>query len=95
MKYGAEARGWTVPSRAQYDAWTRGAQSIFTGSPAQVADRLISVGRLVGADRYGMQMGWAGVPHATVMTAIELLGTEVLPEVRKELGPAVAAADAA
>jgi hypothetical protein len=37
-----------------------------------------------------MQMDWAGVPHAQVMTAIELLGTEVLPQVRKELGDAPA-----
>jgi probable LLM family oxidoreductase len=86
MKYGARARGWTVPSRADYDTAARGAQAIFAGSPNEVADRLISVGKLVGADRYGMQMDWAGVPHAKVMTAIELLGTEVLPQVRKELG---------
>ncbi|MCU1684495.1 MAG: Oxidoreductase [Amycolatopsis sp.] len=86
MKYGARARGWSVPSRADYDNYARGSQSIFAGSPNEVADRLISVGKLVGADRYGLQMDWAGVPHAQVMTAIELLGTEVLPQVRKELG---------
>jgi alkanesulfonate monooxygenase SsuD/methylene tetrahydromethanopterin reductase-like flavin-dependent oxidoreductase (luciferase family) len=92
MKYGAQARGWAVPSRAHYDAWTTKARAIFAGSPDEVADRLITVGRLVGADRYGLQMDWAGVPHAAVMKAIELLGTEVLPQVRRELG---AAADAA
>ncbi|WP_309110818.1 LLM class flavin-dependent oxidoreductase [Saccharothrix sp.] len=86
MKYGARARGWTVPSRAEYDAWTAGAQSIFAGSPQEVAERLISVGRLVGADRYAMQMDWSGVPHKLVMESIELLGTEVLPLVRAELG---------
>ncbi|XVV07907.1 LLM class flavin-dependent oxidoreductase [Actinosynnema sp. CA-248983] len=86
MKYGARARGWSVPSRAEYDAWTAGAQSIFAGSPQEVAERLISVGRLVGADRYAMQMDWSGVPHKLVMESIELLGTEVLPLVRAELG---------
>ncbi|PPK63640.1 LLM class flavin-dependent oxidoreductase [Actinokineospora auranticolor] len=86
MEYGARARGWTVPSRADYDGYARGAQSIFAGSPDEVADRMISVGRLVGADRYAMQMDWSGVPHKTVMAGIELLGTEVLPQVRKELG---------
>jgi probable LLM family oxidoreductase len=83
MKYGAKARGWPIPSRAEYDQAAHGAQSIFAGSPAEVAERLISVGTLVSADRYAMQMDWAGVPHAQVMTAIELLGTEVLPEVRR------------
>ncbi|MEU4443852.1 LLM class flavin-dependent oxidoreductase [Actinosynnema sp. NPDC050801] len=92
MKYGARARGWPVPSRAEYDEWTRGARSIFAGSPAEIAERLVSVGRLVGADRYAMQMDWSGVPHRLVMEAIELLGTEVMPLVRAELGsPAVGA----
>jgi hypothetical protein len=86
MKYGARARGWTVPSRAEYDEWTRGARSIFAGSPEEVAERLISVGGLVRADRYAMQMDWSGVPHRLVMDAIELLGTEVMPLVHKELG---------
>ncbi|MEU5696751.1 LLM class flavin-dependent oxidoreductase [Actinosynnema sp. NPDC020468] len=86
MKYGARARGWAVPSRAEYDAWTENANSIFAGSPQEVAERLISVGRLVGADRYALQMDWAGVPHKLVMEAIELIGTEILPLVRAELG---------
>jgi probable LLM family oxidoreductase len=95
MKYGARARGWSVPGRAHYDAWTRGAQAIFAGSPDEIAERMITVGRLVGADRYGMQMDWSGVPHPLVLKAIELLGTEVLPQVRKELGPGDAAGRAA
>ncbi|MFD4250479.1 LLM class flavin-dependent oxidoreductase [Amycolatopsis thermoflava] len=86
MKYGARARGWAVPTRAEYDAYTAGASSLFTGSPNEVADRLIAVGKLVGADRYAMQMDWSGVPQKHVMTAIELLGTEVLPQVQAEFG---------
>ncbi len=86
MKYGSRARGWAVPSRADYDEMTRGSQAIFAGSPAEIAERLISVGGLVDADRYGMQMDWSGVPHDRVMTAIELLGTEILPQVREALG---------
>jgi probable LLM family oxidoreductase len=84
MKYGAQARGWAIPSRAEYDSYTHNAQSLFTGSPAEIAERLITVGKLTGADRYAMQMDWSGVPHAKIMRAIELLGTEVLPAVRKE-----------
>ncbi|MFC6089837.1 LLM class flavin-dependent oxidoreductase [Saccharothrix lopnurensis] len=95
MRYGARARGWSVPSRADYDAWTRDANSIFAGSPEEVAERLVSVGRLVGADRYAMQMDWSGVPHRLVMEAIELLGTEVMPLVEKELGTPARGAGAA
>ncbi|WP_204456320.1 LLM class flavin-dependent oxidoreductase [Actinokineospora baliensis] len=86
MKYGARSRGWSVPSRADYDAYAHNAQALFAGSPAEIADRMISVGKLVGADRYAMQMDWSGVPHKQVMAAIELLGTEVLPQVRAEFG---------
>jgi len=85
MKYGAKARGWSIPSRTDYDHAARGSQAILAGSPDEIAERLITVGRLVDADRYALQMDWAGVPHARVMTAIELLGTEVLPQVRSEL----------
>ncbi len=83
MKYGARARGWAIPSRSDYDEMTRGSQAIFAGSANEIAERLISVGQLVDADRYGMQMDWSGVPHERVMAAIELLGTQVLPQVQK------------
>ena len=69
-----------------HDRMTDGARALFTGSPNEVAERIIEVGTLVGADRYAMQMDWSGVPHAEVMTAIELLGTEVLPQVTAALG---------
>jgi alkanesulfonate monooxygenase SsuD/methylene tetrahydromethanopterin reductase-like flavin-dependent oxidoreductase (luciferase family) len=84
MKYGARARGWAVPTRAEYDGYTRDANALFVGSPQEIAERLVAVGKLTGADRYAMQMDWSGVPHAEVMRAIELLGTEVLPLVEKE-----------
>jgi probable LLM family oxidoreductase len=83
MKNGAIERGWSVPSRADYDELARDARSILAGSPAEIAERLISVATLVSADRYALQMDWAGVPHERVMASIELLGTEVLPLVQQ------------
>ena len=91
MEYGAQARGWNVPSRMDYNDYVRRARTIFAGSPAEIADRMITVGQLVRADRYAMQMDWAGVPHLHVMRAIELLGTEVLPDVRREFASPAAA----
>lgn len=81
MEYGSKARGWSVPGREDYDHYTEGAGMIFAGSPDEIAERLISVGELTGADRYAMHMDWAGVPHENVMTAIELLGTRIKPQV--------------
>lgn len=86
MQYGAAARGWSVPSRADYDHMADGASMIFAGSPDEVAARLISVGQLTKADRYFLQMDWSGVPHQHVMRAIELLGTRVKPQVDAALG---------
>jgi probable LLM family oxidoreductase len=85
MEYGSRARGWSVPGKDEYDHFTDGAQMIFAGSPHEIAERLIQVGELTGADRYLMHMDWAGVPHEHVMRAIELMGSEVLPQVRAAL----------
>ncbi|MET0233040.1 MAG: LLM class flavin-dependent oxidoreductase [Kibdelosporangium sp.] len=84
MRYGSESRGWPMPTRAHYDQYTKDANALLTGSPQEIADKLITVGKLVGADRYAIQMDWSGVPHSAIMTAIELLGTEVLPQVQRE-----------
>src|SRR4051794_13534697 len=87
MKYGAKARGWQIPSRADYDRETEGARALFPGSPDEVAERIIEVGQLLGADRYAMQMDWSGVPQPLVLKAIELLGTRVLPQVQAAFRP--------
>ncbi|PUB20810.1 putative LLM family oxidoreductase [Promicromonospora sp. AC04] len=85
MSYGAQARGWPLPTRADYDQYTDGAGSLLVGSPSEVADRLIQIAAVVQPDRYALQLDWAGVPHRDVMNAIELLGTEVLPQIRREI----------
>lgn len=86
MRYGAEARGWSVPSRADYDHYVHGSRMLLAGSPNEIADRLITIGGLIRADRYALQMDWSGVPHETVLRAIELYGTEVRPQVEAALG---------
>lgn len=58
---------------------------VFAGSPDEVADRILHLHGLLGHDRQILQMDVGGMPHATYLRAIELLGTEVLPRVRKEL----------
>lgn len=59
---------------------------VFAGSPAEVADRILGLHQLLGHDRQILQMDVGGMPHADYLKSIELLGTEVLPQVRKELG---------
>jgi probable LLM family oxidoreductase len=83
MEYGAEARGWSIPSRGDYDHYTHNARTLLVGSPAEIAERIIAIGKRIDADRYALQFDWSGVPHDRVMTAIELFGTEVRPLVEE------------
>lgn len=59
---------------------------VFAGSPDEVADRILHLHGLLGHTRQILQMDVGGMPHTTYLKAIELLGTEVLPQIRKELG---------
>jgi alkanesulfonate monooxygenase SsuD/methylene tetrahydromethanopterin reductase-like flavin-dependent oxidoreductase (luciferase family) len=52
------------------------------GSPAQVVEALVRQHR-AGATHASMRVSWPGMPQADVLTGIELLGREVLPEVRR------------
>jgi alkanesulfonate monooxygenase SsuD/methylene tetrahydromethanopterin reductase-like flavin-dependent oxidoreductase (luciferase family) len=61
---------------------------VFAGGPNEIADRILHLHSLLGHTRQILQMDVGGMPHATFLEGIELLGTEVLPQIRKELGTA-------
>jgi alkanesulfonate monooxygenase SsuD/methylene tetrahydromethanopterin reductase-like flavin-dependent oxidoreductase (luciferase family) len=52
------------------------------GSPAQVVDALVAQHR-AGVTHATMRVGWPGMAQKDVLAGIELLGREVLPEVRR------------
>jgi alkanesulfonate monooxygenase SsuD/methylene tetrahydromethanopterin reductase-like flavin-dependent oxidoreductase (luciferase family) len=58
---------------------------VFAGEPDQVAERILHLHELLGHSRQILQMDVGGMPHATFLKSIELLGTKVLPRIRKEL----------
>jgi len=58
---------------------------VFAGEPDQVAERILHLHELLGHSRQILQMDVGGMPHATFLKSIELLGTKVLPQIRKEL----------
>jgi len=45
---------------------------------------------LGGVARFTFQMNASSLPHAKLMTAIEVLGTKVAPQVRRETGQTAA-----
>ena len=76
-------RGWPPMSRAQFDAMREPRGSLFVGDPDEVAEKLIAHHALFGHQRALFQMGLGTLPHREVLRAIELLGTEVAPRVRR------------
>ena len=58
---------------------------VFAGGPNEVADRILHLHQLLGHDRQILQMDVGGMPHPAFLKAIELLGAEVLPQIKKEM----------
>ena len=58
---------------------------VFVGGPDEVADRILQLHELLGHTRQILQMDVGGMPHATYLKSIELLGTRVLPQIREAL----------
>lgn len=83
-KIGRE-RGWSPVSRQQFDEARTLRGSDFVGSPGQVIEKILFQHEIFQHDRFLIQLGLGAIPHQKMMRAIELLGTEVAPVVRKEI----------
>ncbi|MDO8501949.1 MAG: LLM class flavin-dependent oxidoreductase [Gemmatimonadaceae bacterium] len=84
-KIGRE-RGWSPPTRRQFDAERSPRGAMVLGSPQEVIDKILFEHSLFGMTRFLIQFTVGTLPHATVMRSIELFGTKVAPAVRKEVG---------
>ena len=78
-------RGWPPTSRAQFDAETALRGAAFVGSPQEVIDKILYQYEIFRHQRFLIQLTVGPMPHEKVMRAIELLGTEVAPVVRREV----------
>lgn len=92
MRRIAAERGFPAPSGVTYNMETAPAGALFVGNPEQVAHKIIRMHGYMQHDRQIFQLDLSSVPQRTVLEAIELLGTEVLPLVQRELGSAAATA---
>jgi probable LLM family oxidoreductase len=84
-KIGRE-RGWPPTTRAQFDA-TRGPKgALLIGDAETVVEKILYVNNALGGiSRLSFQMTVAMLPHPKMLRAIEILGTQVAPSVRKKL----------
>jgi hypothetical protein len=81
-KVGKE-RGFSPPSRRQYDAQCGPDGAFLIGAPGTVAKKILRISEdLGGIERMAMQMTNVRLAHASLLHGIELLGTEVAPLVR-------------
>jgi len=80
-------RGWQTLYRAQFEASRGPRGALLVGSPQEVIDKILWERELFGNTRFLAQMSVGSMPHAQVMHAIELLGTQVAPAVRKAATP--------
>ncbi|MFE5395976.1 LLM class flavin-dependent oxidoreductase [Streptomyces sp. NPDC056568] len=85
MTDGMAEIGRPAPPRTDRAAALGPGGMVFAGSPNEIADRILHLHRLLGHRRQILQMDVGGLPHRDYLHAVELLGTQVLPQVRTEL----------
>ena len=79
-------RGWPPVTRAHFDAQMTDKGALLVGSPEDVAAKILRHSdALGGISRVTFQMDTAYLPHTKQMRAIELLGAQVAPALRKQL----------
>ena len=72
-------------SRLAFDAQATPGAGLLVGSPQEVIDKLLTYHELYGINRAIIQMGFGGMPQKEHLEAIERLGTDVAPVVRREV----------
>jgi probable LLM family oxidoreductase len=79
-------RGWSPMTRAQFDQLCGPRGALVVGSPQEVTEKLLFQHELFAHQRFLGQISVGTLPHEKTMRALELLGTEVAPAVRRAVG---------
>jgi probable LLM family oxidoreductase len=87
-------RGWPPSGLDHYRGMRAPAGAVTTGSPEEVAEKILYGHELFGHQRYIAQMSVGAVAHQDVLRSIERFGTEVAPVVRAEVARRLAPAAA-
>jgi probable LLM family oxidoreductase len=79
-------RGWSSPSRAQFEAACSPLGPYLIGDVQSVAEKVLYVDRVLGGiSRLSFQMTNVMLAHENMLAGIELLGTQVSPLVQQRL----------
>lgn len=77
-------QGWQI-TPAQYAQLASPRGSLFVGSPQEIAEKILYEHELFGHQRFLAQIDIGGMPFAKVAQVIELLASDVLPQVNRAL----------
>jgi probable LLM family oxidoreductase len=81
-------RGWPPTTRRQFDAQRGPTGALIVGDAETVTEKILKINEdLGGISRLTFQMSVASLAHDKLMHAIEILGAQVAPTVRKQLAP--------
>ena len=79
-----QERGWPPTTRQQFEGARSLRGALAVGSVQEVIDKIMFQYEIFRHDRFMAQLTVGPMPHDKVMRAIELLGTEVAPVIRRE-----------
>jgi probable LLM family oxidoreductase len=80
-----EERGWGTSTREQLEQQRLLRGSDFVGTPEEIIEKILFQYEIFKHQRFLIYMGNNAIDHKEMMHAIELFGTKVAPEVRKEI----------
>jgi probable LLM family oxidoreductase len=78
-------RGWPPMTRDHFEREAGPDGALCIGSPETVAAKIIRTVKTLGLSRFDMKYSAGTLPHAQLMTSIELFGTQVAPLVRSSV----------
>jgi probable LLM family oxidoreductase len=79
-------RGWPAMTRHAFAQMAGPGGSLVLGDPEQVAEKVVSLRRVLGIERFLLHVSVGTMPHDQVLRAIELFGMEVAPRIGAALG---------
>lgn len=83
-KMGKE-RGWSTPTRAQFEAQAGLAGAYVVGSPEEAAEKILRHSKALGGiSRFTFQMDNPGLTKEQMYKSIELIGSKVIPLVNEQ-----------
>jgi probable LLM family oxidoreductase len=83
----AKERGWSAPTRAQFEHMCGPDGAFLVGSPQTVTAKMLHVDRILGGvSRITLQMSTAALEVEAMRRSIDLLGTAVAPIIRHKYG---------